>query len=78
MLHHPFREINDLLNREGGEFDTWIQVYEICLSTDGRHEPDGLPKKIQIPEDDEFEDNSNNEDANLDDDLEGSWQETCC
>jgi len=75
MLHHPFRDIDDLLNHEDGKFSTWVDAYAVCRSTHGHHDPDGLPKEIQVPDDDEFEDDSCDGDADDDPDPEGYWQE---
>jgi hypothetical protein len=80
MLHHPFRDVKDLLNLDGvnlrGEdedLDDWVQTYARCRSNHGPHPPDGLSKEIEVPNDDEFEDASDiGDDAN--DGPQASWQ----
>jgi hypothetical protein len=79
MLHHPFRDIKDLLNLdgtnlegEGENADNWVEAYARCQLNHGSHESDDLPKEIQVPDDDEFEEASNIGDA--DDGPQASWQ----
>jgi hypothetical protein len=70
MLHHHFREIDDLLNHDGGRFGTWMDAYAVCRSTHDHSESDGLP----MP-DDELEEGSYDGDADDDPDPEAYWRE---
>ena len=70
-LHHPFRAIDDLLGQDDERFGTWMDAYAVCRSTHYHPESDGLPREIQLP-DDEFEEASF--DGDVDDDPNtGGW-----
>ena len=75
MLHYLFWDIDDLLSHESEKFDTWIDAYTVCQSTHGYHEPDDLPKEIQISDDEELEDGSCDGDPDPDPDPDDFWQE---
>lgn len=70
-LHHPFRAIDNLLGQDDERFGTWMDAYAVCRSTHYHPESDGLPREIQLP-DDEFEEASF--DGDVDDDPNtGGW-----